>query len=162
MEVVLFEPDIPQNAGNVARTCAVTGSSLTLVEPLGFRLSDRKLKRSGLDYWADLPFKTILDLPEYLKSERRPFFLFSSKGKRLYTEPDYPEEALLVFGSETRGLPPDLLESELDHVYTLPMIAGQRCLNLANTVAIVLYEAWRKKRFINASLSMTNAMNPAD
>lgn len=133
------------------RTCAVTGAGLTLVEPLGFRLSDRQLKRAGLDYWLGVDVTCIQDLNVYLEETPHPFFLFSSKATRLYTDVAYPPDALLVFGSETEGIPPAILSRWSDRTLTLPMRPPCRCLNLSNAVAIVLYEAWRQNGFESIS-----------
>ncbi|MCP5469651.1 MAG: tRNA (cytidine(34)-2'-O)-methyltransferase [Chlamydiales bacterium] len=139
MKVVLFEPEIPQNTGNIARTCAVTGSSLTLVKPLGFSLSKRQIKRAGLDYWDDVEVSTIDAL------EVNPHMLFfSTKGKKLYCDAPFSAESVLVFGSESRGLPQWVHDQHSEQFYTIPMLKGQRSLNLSNSVAIVLYEAYRR------------------
>lgn len=147
MEVVLFQPEIPQNAGNVARTCAVTGTRLTLVRPLGFSTASRHLKRAGLDYWDELDVKIIETLEEKLEKTTFPFYFFSSKAKRLYTEIPYTQDDILIFGSETKGLKSSFFERWPEHFFTIPMIADRRCLNLSNAAAIVLYEGWRKLGF---------------
>lgn len=144
MEVVLYQPEIPQNAGNVVRTCAVTGSRLTLVRPLGFSTSSRHLKRAGLDYWEGVDVSIVDSLEERLCS---PFYFFSTKAKRPYTEIAFSPEALLIFGSETRGLPEEFWQKWPTHFYTIPMRPPHRSLNLSNSVAIVLYEAWRQQNF---------------
>jgi tRNA (cytidine/uridine-2'-O-)-methyltransferase len=151
VKVVLFEPQIPQNTGNVVRTCAVTGADLVLVEPLGFAPTDRQLKRAGLDYWLGVNVTLIRDLSSYLRQVQLPFFLFSSKGSTLYSEVIYTSDSLLIFGSETHGLPSSLFEEWPDRVVTLPMRTNQRCLNLSNAVAIALYEAWRQTGFLGCS-----------
>lgn len=142
MEIVLFQPEIPQNAGNIARTCAVTGAKLTFIRPLGFNFSSRHLKRAGMDYWADLDFR-ILDALE----PAEPCYFFSTKAQRPYTEIAFEPNAQLIFGSESSGLPPVLHEQWGDRFYTIPMLPGARSLNLSNSVAIVLYEALRQQRF---------------
>lgn len=142
MKVILFQPEIPQNAGNIARTCAVTGTSLAFVRPLGFSFSSRQLKRAGLDYWEALNFEIVDSL---LLQE--PFYFFSTKGKRLYTEIPFTKDSHLIFGSESAGLPQELHDQWQDHFYTIPMISGARSLNLSNAVAIVLYEALRQQNF---------------
>lgn len=146
MKVILFAPEIPQNAGNIARTCAVTQTELTFVRPLGFNLSERQLKRAGLDYWEDVDLE-IVDSLEPLLQE--PFYFFSTKGKSLYTEIEFEESTQLIFGSETKGLPSWIHEKWPDHFYRIPMRAGARSLNLSNSVAIVLYEALRQQGFSN-------------
>ncbi|NGX31533.1 MAG: tRNA (cytidine(34)-2'-O)-methyltransferase [Chlamydiae bacterium] len=147
MEVVLFEPEIPANAGNVARTCVATGSKLTLIEPLGFFLSNRMLKRSGLDYWDKLDYQTKPDLESYLTAQKRPVYFFSSKATKSYTEIPFSDDDIYVFGSETKGLPPYLFDNYSERFYTLFQKKAVRCLNLSNTVAIVLYESWKHRDF---------------
>lgn len=145
MKIVLFQPQIPQNTGNIARTCAATNTGLVLVRPLGFSISDRQMKRAGLDYWDSVNVEAIDDLAHYLQ-DKKPFF-FSSKAKKRYTEAAFTQESLLVFGSETEGLPTWLWEKYPDQFYNIPMVGGQRCLNLASSAAIVLYEGLRQTGF---------------
>lgn len=147
MKIVLFRPEIPQNTGNIARTCAATGTALVLVRPLGFSTQSRHLKRSGLDYWDSVDIQTIDDLPAYLEEQRHPFYFFSSKAAQAYTEAPFSPKALLIFGSETAGLPSEFWEKWPQHFYTIPMRQGQRCLNLSNAASIVLYEALRQNHF---------------
>lgn len=147
MKIVLYQPQIPQNAGNVARTCAVTGSQLTLVRPLGFTISNRRLKRAGLDYWDDVEWQVIDDLEAMLQNTGARFFFFSSKASPGYSEIEYERDDLLIFGSETTGLPDHFWEKWPDRFYTIPQRSGARCLNLSNSVAIVLYEALRQQQF---------------
>lgn len=147
MKIILYQPQIPQNTGNVVRTCAVTGSSLVLVTPLGFSLHDRWLKRAGLDYWEGVNVEVIDNLESYLENTQEPFTFFSSKAATIYTEVSYQSNHLLIFGSETSGLPPVFYERWPDHFATLPMKEGARCLNLATSVGIGVYEAWRKLGF---------------
>lgn len=129
------------------RTCAVTGTELVLVRPLGFSTHNRWLKRAGLDYWEGVAVEEIDDLASYLEASPSPFFFFSSKCTRLYTDASYPPGSILIFGSETAGLPPLFRERWEERFYTLPMIEGQRCLNLATSAAVVLYEALRQNHF---------------
>lgn len=145
MKVVLYQPEIPQNTGNVVRTCAVTGSGLILVRPLGFSLASRHLKRAGLDYWEGVDVQTIDSLEEFLEKSRAPFTFFSSKAQKCYLDVDYQEDHLLIFGSETSGLPSALLERFPDCSVRIPMLGGQRCLNLATSVGIGLYGALQKR-----------------
>ena len=147
MKVVLYQPQIPQNTGNIVRTCAVTGCELVLVRPLGFSTSDRWLKRAGLDYWEGVKMTFIDDLEAYLQEQNCPFFFFSSKASRLYCEASYTQDSLLIFGSETSGLPPQIHSRWPEKVVTLPMIPGARCLNLATSVGIGVYEALRQQQF---------------
>lgn len=147
MNLVLVEPEIPQNTGNIARTCVMTGSVLHLVEPLGFSLSQKEIRRAGLDYWPYLKLKVYPDfrlLRETYPGKR--FFFYSTRGKIFYTAVAYRPGDFLVFGSETRGLPAELLHGET--VLRVPMVAEiPRSLNLANTAAVVLYEALRQQGF---------------
>lgn len=147
MKVILFQPQIPQNTGNIVRTCAVTGTSLTLVHPLGFSISDRWLKRAGLDYWEGVDMSFIEDLESLLINTTQNFYFFSSKSNVKYTDIHYQSDDLLIFGSETSGLPPHFIEKWPDRFATIPMISGVRCLNLATSVGIVLYEAYRQQNF---------------
>lgn len=143
--IVLFEPEIPQNTGNIVRLCACTGSKLFLVGKLGFSLSDKYLKRAGLDYWESVNI-TKYDTLEQLKSDfpESNFYYLTTKTKNLYTNKEYKEGDFFVFGPETRGLPEDLLAKNADTAVTIPMLEGQRSLNLSNSVAIVVYEAIRQ------------------
>ncbi len=147
MKIILFQPDIPQNTGNIVRTCSVTKSSLTLVRPLGFSISSRHLKRAGLDYWDEVQIDLIDNLEEFLETETRPFFFFSSKVDRPYTDATYLPESIIIFGSETSGLPDIFFERWPEKFYTIPMASNARCLNLSNSVSIVLFEGLRQQNF---------------
>ena len=147
MKIILFQPQIPQNTGNIVRTCSATGADLLLVRPLGFSTQNRHLKRAGLDYWEGVNVQEIDDLPGYLEKETAPFFFFSSHAEPSYTEARFTSNSLLIFGSETEGLPPLLWERWPERFYTLPMRDATRCLNLASSVAIALYEALRQTHF---------------
>ncbi len=147
MKIILFQPEIPQNTGNIVRSCAVTGNELILVKPLGFSTSNRMLKRAGLDYWEGVTVSYLDDLHSYLETSQHPFYFFSSHAKALYTEPSYEPDSLLIFGSETGGLPQAFHTKYQDKFYTLPMTEKSRCLNLSNAASIVIYEAWRQQRF---------------
>ena len=147
MRVVLYHPQIPQNTGNIVRTCKVTKTDLTLVRPLGFSTSDKALKRAGLDYWDGVDVNFLDDLGSYLSSLKTPFYFLSSHAHKSYTDITYTPEDTFIFGSETSGLPPIFLEKWPELFITLPMMHDSRCLNLANTVSIVLYEAWRQIGF---------------
>lgn len=144
MKIILYQPQIPQNTGNIVRTCACTGASLVLIPPLGFQISDRWLKRAGLDYWEGVSVTKGPTLEEYLERTTTPFYFFSSKAKRSYTEIQFSSDDQLIFGSETEGLPPHVHERWSDHFYKIPMQPEARCLNLSNSVAVVLYEACRQ------------------
>ena len=150
LHIVLLEPEIPQNTGNVARTCAVTGASLHLIEPLGFSIEDRWLKRAGLDYWDQLSVYTYRDLQDFRARhpEARPWML-SSKGAHNYCDAPLgaEEDVWLMFGKETKGIPEAVLESDFDRTVRIPMRRGARCLNLSNAVAVAVYEALRQRNF---------------
>ncbi len=146
--VALVEPEIPQNTGNVARTCAATGFELHLVEPLGFEITDRHLKRAGLDYWDAVTVIRHASLAAFLEATaERPRFFVSTKGARAYTDPVYPAGCILVFGRETAGLPAELLAAQYEQTVRIPMRSGLRSLNLSNSAAILVYEAMRQWGF---------------
>ncbi len=148
MHIVLVEPEIPYNTGNIARTCAVTGSVLHLVKPLGFSVEDRYLKRAGLDYWPLVEIHYYDSFEELRAGPDRRFYYVTTKARRFYTEVAYKPGDFLVFGKETAGLPEELLESSPEYCIRIPMINEGRSLNLANSVAVVLYEAWRQQGFL--------------
>jgi len=145
VKIVLYQPQIPQNTGTIARTCAATGTGLILVRPLGFSTKSRHLKRAGLDYWDSVAVEEVDDIQQVLTP---PFFFFSSKASKLYTEINYPADSLLIFGSETAGLPDFLWDAWPDRFFTLPMRPQQRCLNLAVAAGIALYEALKQNQFL--------------
>jgi tRNA (cytidine/uridine-2'-O-)-methyltransferase len=146
LNVVLVEPEIPPNTGNVARLCAATGATLHLVGPLGFRLDDRELKRAGMDYWEQVTWKYWKSLEELrIANCESCFYYVTTKTRRLYTEPRYRWGDFLVFGRETAGLPAAVLEADAERTITIPMFnPAARSLNLATAVGIVLYEAMRQ------------------
>ena len=143
--IVLVEPEIPQNAGNIARTCAATGTALHMIRPLGFEVSDRYLKRAGLDYWHLVKI-SYHDSFEELQAEfpNARFFYFTTKGRHRHSDVSFQDGDFLVFGPETRGISEDLLSKNSATCLTIPMREGQRSLNLSNSVAIVVYEAIRQ------------------
>jgi len=148
LNIVLVEPEIPQNTGNIARTCAVTGSSLHLVKPLGFSIDDKHLKRAGLDYWYLLDIHYHESLDDFFKKYPEGDFYFSTtKAKRFYTDVKYTENSFLFFGKETAGLPESLLKKYQDRCIRIPMHSQARSLNLSNSVAIIVYEALRQLNF---------------
>lgn len=151
LNIVLVEPEIPQNTGNISRTCAATGARLHLVEPLGFTIDDRRLKRAGLDYWPLLDITRYASLDEFFARTDGPYYYFSTKASRLYSDIAYPDGAYLVFGKETRGLPEHLIADDPEHAVRLPMIDNDaaRSLNLSNTVAVGVYEVLRQWGFPN-------------
>ena len=146
--IVLVEPEIPANTGNIARTCAASGTALHLVRPLGFSLDDRQLKRAGLDYWHLLDINYYDSFSELFEKHRdAKFFFATTKGGQVYSGFDIPDGSFLVFGKETKGLPEELLKEHLDTCMRIPMVEGARSLNLCNSVAIVLFEALRQHNF---------------
>lgn len=147
LTILLYRPQIPQNTGNIVRTCHATGSDLILVRPLGFKISDKSLKRAGLDYWEGVNVQQIDDLMEFLEKETRPFYFFSSKASTYHTDATIEEDAILIFGSESEGLPEKYYQRWPERFLTLPMQVGSRCLNLSNAAAIAIYEALRQNQF---------------
>ena len=148
INIVLHEPEIPQNTGNIARTCAATGASLHLIRPLGFEIDDKKLKRAGLDYWHHLDITYYDGLEDfYAKNPDAKVYYFTTKAKNLYTDVNYPDPVFIMFGKETKGLPEALLHENLASCVRLPMRDGLRSLNLSNTVAIAVYEILRQNHF---------------
>ena len=146
--IVLVEPEIPQNTGNISRTCAVTGCALHLVRPLGFSVDDRQLKRAGLDYWKDLTIFYYDSFEEVeLKHPGARFHLFSTHAQRCYADVEYREGDFLVFGKETAGLGERLLSSHGEMTVRIPMRPNERSLNLSNSVALAVYEAFRQNGF---------------
>ena len=149
LNIVMVEPEIPQNTGNVARTCAATGARLHLVKPMGFEIDDKKLKRAGLDYWHLLDITYYESLDEFMEIHKDDtMFYFTTKAPRAYTEVDFPDDVYLLFGKETKGLPESLLAEHYDdRCVRIPMIDEARSLNLSNAVAIATYEFLRQKDF---------------
>lgn len=154
MHIVLVEPEIPQNTGNIARTCAAIGAKLHLVYPLGFNISEKQVKRAGLDYWDKLEIEEHTNFKEFLnkyKPEENNMFFVTTKGKHVYSEPEYKkmDEVYLLFGKETKGLPEDILKKYIDKTIRIPMRPTLRSLNLSNSVAIVVYDVYRQNQFEN-------------
>lgn len=148
LHIVLLEPEIPQNTGNIARTCAALNARLHLIEPLGFKLEDRYLRRAGLDYWPLVDMATHKNLEEFFDScPGAELFFLSSRGAKLYNETQFPEEAFFVFGKESTGLPDELIAANAERCLRIPMRKGVRSLNLSNSVAVVAYEYARRKGF---------------
>ncbi len=148
LNIVLLEPEIPQNTGNISRTCAATGTSLHLIEPFGFTITDAKLKRAGLDYWQYLDVNYYKNIQEfYSKNEGGNFFYFSTKAPKCYTQVKYPENTYLVFGKESAGIPESILKENLDKCVRIPMLENLRSLNLSNSAAIAAYEVLRQWDF---------------
>jgi len=146
--IVLVEPEIPQNTGNIVRTCAATGTRLHIVKPMGFEVDDKKLKRAGLDYWHFLNIAYYENLDDFFeKNKDGRFFYLSSKAPVSYTDVSYREGDFLLFGKETKGLPEKILVDHPERAVRIPMISSARCLNLSNSAAIVIYEALRQTEF---------------
>ncbi len=150
ISIVLVEPEIPANTGNISRTCACTGMPLYLVGKLGFEISESRVKRAGLDYWDKVRIERVDTIEELMEREGRDkFYFFSTKAKKNYHEVAYPADAFLVFGKETKGLPEPLIYSNFDRAVRIPMRPDLRCLNLSNSVAVAAYEALRQHGFFN-------------
>ena len=152
LNIVLVEPEIPQNTGNIARTCAAIGAKLHLVYPLGFSISEKQVKRAGLDYWDKLEIEehnTFNDFLEKFKPEDKNMFFVTTKGKKVYSEINYSnfDEVFLLFGKETKGLPEDILKKYINKTIRIPMRETLRSLNLSNSVAIVAYDVFRQTNF---------------
>lgn len=145
INIVLVEPQIPQNTGNIARTCAATGASLHLVKPMGFTVDDKKLKRAGLDYWHMLDITYYEGLDDFFeKNKDGNFFFLTTKGRRIFTEVSFPKNTFILFGREDAGLPEELLKAHEETSLRIPMVDDARSLNLSNTAAIVAYEILRQ------------------
>ena len=154
LNIVLVEPEIPQNTGNIARTCAALGAKLHLVHPLGFKITEKAVKRAGLDYWNKLEIEEHISFNEFLKKykpEENNMFFVTTKGKHVYSEPDYSkmDEVFALFGKETKGLPEDILLKYIDKTIRIPMRPTLRSLNLSNSVAIVAYDILRQRNYEN-------------
>ena len=148
INIVLYSPEIPQNTGNISRTCAVTGARLHIIKPIGFEISDRTLKRAGLDYWDKLDVTYYENYGEFLaKNPTGEKYYFSAHGKRSYADAEYPDGVFLIFGRESVGLPRELVEENFDKTLRIPMRKTLRCLNLSNSVAIAVYEVLRRNNF---------------
>lgn len=152
--IVLAEPEIPANTGNISRTCAVTGAALHLIKPLGFDISDRQLRRAGLDYWQYLSVTLYESIEDFFEKNRGGrFFFCTTKAKQAYTDFSYREGDYFIFGKETKGLPEPLLAENPDSCIRIPMLPTLRSLNLSNSVAIVIYEALRQIGFENMQMT---------
>ena len=154
LNIVMVEPEIPQNTGNIARTCAAIGAKLHLVRPLGFNISEKAVKRAGLDYWDKVEIEEHESFEKFLekyKPEENNMFFATKKGKHVYSEPDYSklDEVFILFGKETKGLPEDILLKYINQTIRIPMKPTLRSLNLSNSVAIVAFEVLRQKQFEN-------------
>ena len=148
LNVVLVEPEIPQNCGNIARTCAATGARLHLIRPLGFDISEKAVRRAGLDYWHLVEVTDYEDLEDFFRrNDVRQMWCLSTKAPRCYTEAEFEDGCYLFFGKETRGLPESFLEEHREKCVRIPMRAEARSLNLSNSVAITVFEALRQQGF---------------
>ena len=153
MNVVLFEPEIPANTGNIGRTCVATGTKLHLIEPLGFSLSEKALKRAGMDYWSQLDVERYVNYEDFL--QRNPgakIYMATTKAKKIYSEASYEPDCYIMFGKESAGIPEEILVEHPEECVRIPMIGETRSLNLSNSVAIVLYEALRQNQFDHMKL----------
>ncbi len=153
LNVVLYEPEIPFNTGNIGRTCVATGTRLHLIEPLGFRINAKELKRAGMDYWQDLDVTRYVNYQEFL--DRNPgarIYMATTKGQNVYTEVSYEEDCYLMFGKESGGIPEEILAHHRAQCIRIPMMGDTRSLNLSNSVSIVLYEALRQNHFSQMNL----------
>lgn len=153
LNIVLYEPEIPANTGNIGRTCVATGTKLHLIEPLGFSLSEKALKRAGMDYWSQLEVERYVNYEDFL--QRNPgakIYMATTKAKKIYSEASYEPDCYIMFGKESAGIPEEVLVEHLEECVRIPMIGETRSLNLSNSVAIVLYEALRQNQFDHMKL----------
>lgn len=154
MNIVLLEPEMPANTGNIGRTCVATGTRLHLIEPMGFRINDKMLKRAGLDYWDDLDvtvYDSYRDFQE--KNPKARVYMATTKAKKIYTEQHYEPDAYIMFGKESAGIPEEILLEHREDCVRIPMQAHTRSLNLSNSVAVILYEALRQNGFMEMELA---------
>ena len=153
LNIVLFEPEIPANTGNIGRTCVATGTSLHLIEPLGFRLNEKEIKRAGMDYWEHLDVTRYINYEDFLaKNPGAKIYMASTKAPRCYTEVQYEPDCYIMFGKESGGIPEEILLENQETAVRIPMMGEIRSLNLGNSVAIVLYEALRQNQFSQMQL----------
>ena len=146
--IVLFEPEIPANTGHIGRTCVATGTRLHLIEPLGFRLNEKEIKRAGLDYWKDLDVTQYVNFEDFLeKNPGAKIYMATTKGRHIYSDVEFEDGCYIMFGKESAGIPEEILLKHPDEAIRIPMLGETRSLNLSNSVAIVLYEALRQQGF---------------
>lgn len=153
LNIVLYEPEIPANTGNIGRTCVATGTKLHLIEPLGFSLSEKALKRAGMDYWSQLEVERYVNYEDFL--QRNPgakIYMATTKAKKIYSEASYEPDCYIMFGKESAGIPEEILVEHPEECVRIPMVGETRSLNLSNSVAIVLYEALRQNQFDHMKL----------
>ena len=154
MNIVLLEPEMPANTGNIGRTCVATNSRLHLIEPLGFKLNEKMLKRAGLDYWDKLDVTVYSDYQDFLdKNPGAKIYMATTKAHKVYTEPEYEPDFYIMFGKESAGIPEEILVENEEHCIRIPMWGDIRSLNLSNSAAIVLYEALRQNGFEKMELA---------
>lgn len=150
MNVVLLEPEIPQNTGNIGRTCVATGSTLHLIEPLGFKIDEKRIKRAGMDYWKDLDYHIYSDYEDFLSKNPKAagsIFMATTKAQKVYSDVSYPSDCYVMFGKESAGIPEELLLENRENCIRIPMLGETRSLNLSNSVAIMVYEVMRQNDF---------------
>ena len=153
LNIVLFEPEIPANTGNIGRTCVATNTRLHLIEPLGFSLEEKQLKRAGMDYWKELDVTTYVNWEDFCqKNPDAKIYYATTKAKHVYSEVNYESDCYIMFGKESAGIPEEILKENPDTCVRIPMVGETRSLNLSNSVAIVLYEALRQNDFSNMKL----------
>ena len=153
LNIVLFEPEIPANTGNIGRTCVATGTRLHLIEPLGFRLNEKSIKRAGMDYWEHLDVTRYMNFEEFLeKNPDAKIYMATTKGQHVYTAVNYEPDCYIMFGKESAGIPEEILVKHPDNCIRIPMLSEIRSLNLSNSVAVVLYEALRQNNFESMKL----------
>lgn len=154
LNIVLHEPEIPANTGNIGRTCVATGTRLHLIEPLGFRLDEKSLKRAGMDYWKDLDVRTYIDFNDFMeKNPGAKIYMATTKAPNVYTEVNYEPDCYIMFGKESAGIPEEILVKHKEDSVRIPMIGDIRSLNLGNSVAVILYEALRQNHFEGMNLT---------
>lgn len=153
MNIVLLEPEIPQNTGNIGRTCVATGTKLHLIEPMGFRLNEKQIRRAGMDYWKDLDLTVYDSYQDFIdKNPGITIYMATTKAEKIYNEVRYESNAFIMFGKESAGIPEELLLANKENTIRIPMIGNMRSLNLGNSVAIILYEALRQNNFDGMNL----------
>lgn len=153
LNIVLYEPEIPANTGNIGRTCVATDTRLHLIEPLGFSLAEKQLKRAGMDYWKDLDVTTYVNWQDFCeKNQGAKIYYATTKGRHVYSDVSYEPDCYIMFGKESAGIPEEILVEHEDTCIRIPMLDNVRSLNLSNSVSIVLYEALRQNNFANMQL----------
>lgn len=153
LNIVLYEPEIPANTGNIGRTCVASGTRLHLIEPLGFLLNEKQIRRAGMDYWKDLDVTRYMNYEDFLtKNPGAKIYMASTKAPRIYTDVQYEDDCYIMFGKESAGIPEEILLENQDTAVRIPMMNGIRSLNLGNSVAIVLYEALRQRQFAHMQM----------